>query len=115
MFLGLWQGVDDLVGTSVVEAFAGLVLDGAGVGAEAIDVLAEAGVLGGELFDFEGESFVVGAFLLPAGEAVAAGDGVPAEEQGEGNGSYGAEAAAVGQVGCCDALEEGRFLWVWHV
>ena len=39
------ERVDDFVGAGVVKAFAGLVLDGAGIGFQAVYVLAEAGIL----------------------------------------------------------------------
>ena len=99
------QGVDDFVGAGVVEAFAGFVFDGAGVGLEPVYVLAEAGVFLGELVDFLGQGLVFGAFLLPTVEAVAAVDYVPGEEQREDDRGYRAE-AAVGEVLGPQALKE---------
>ena len=112
-FLGLGgfrQGVDDFVGAGVVEALSCFVFDGAGVGFQAVYVLAQAGVLCCELFDFLGESLVFGPLLLPACEAIAAVDYVPGEEQGEEDCRNRADAATVAEVFRPPALREGRGL-----
>jgi len=96
-----------------VEALSCFVFDGAGIGFEAVNVLAQAGVLCCELFDLLREGFVFSAFLLPAGEAVAAVDYVPGEEQGEEDCSHRADAAAVAEVLGPPALREGRGRGFW--
>ena len=80
-----------------METLPGLVFDGAGVGLETLHVLAKVGVLFGKLVDFLDEGFVFGAFLVPAGEAVAAIDYVPGEDKREDQSGNRAEAAAVAQ------------------
>ena len=89
-----------------MEALAGFVFDGAGVGLEAVYVLAEASVFFRELFDFLGQGFVFGALLLPAVQAVAAVDHVPGKEQRKDDRGNRAKAAAVGEVLRPPALKE---------
>ena len=93
-----WDGVDDFVGAGVLVTGASFVFDGARIRFEAVDVLGEAGIFFGELVNLAGEGFVVGALLLPAGEAIAAVDHVPREEECEDNGSDGADASAIDGV-----------------
>jgi len=74
------------------------VFDSAGVGFQALYVLAQARIFFGELIDFLSQSFVLGALLLPARQAVAAVDHVPSQEKGKENRGYRAQTAAVGEV-----------------
>lgn len=83
-----------------MEALAGFELDGARVGLEVVYVLAQVGVLVGEALDLGGQGLVFGALVLPVGEAVASVDYVPGQQDGEGYGEGGADAAAAGCVAC---------------
>jgi hypothetical protein len=91
--LGGWLGgvfPDDVAGAGVVEVVAGGLLDGVGVGGfELLDVVTEAGVLLLEVADVLLELAVLGALLMPDGEAVAAVDDVPGEQECEADGDCG--------------------------
>ena len=89
------EGDDDLAGAGVVELFAGLVLDGAGIGLEPGDMDAETVVLFGEFVDLAGEGGGVGALALVDGEAVLAEDDVVRKAYCEQGGGDGCGSAAV--------------------
>lgn len=77
------EGVDDFAGAGVVELGAGFVFDGAGVGLEAFDLIAEASVFEVELLHLLLEEFFVLALVLVGGDAVLAEKDVIAHKDSE--------------------------------
>lgn len=114
---GVWERVDDLAGTSVVELFARFVFDGVGVALQVVDVLAETLILFLQFEHLLLEGFGFFALMGESGEAVVPKDNSVGHDQGEsrcGNGGGTAAPEIDAVLGSpCDLREPGgelRFL-----